>query len=66
MTPKMLQNGRFKKKQQKSFIESVLVFMTHRIALVDFGVYNFVNYSVLECLESMVPLKPRILKLTVP
>ena len=42
-------------------IESVLDFMTHRIALVDLGGYNFVNYSVFECLEPMVPLKPWIL-----
>ena len=32
--------------------------MTHRIATVDFRVYNFVNYSDFECLEPMVPLKP--------
>ena len=36
-------------------------FMTHRIALVDFGVYNFANYLVFECLEPMVLLKPWIL-----
>ena len=28
---------------------------------MDFGVYNFVNYSVFECLETMVPLKLWIL-----
>ena len=31
-------------------IETVFGIMTYRIALVDFGVYNFVNYSVFECL----------------
>ena len=47
-------------------IKSVLVFMTHRIALVDFRVYNFVNYSDFEGLEPMVPLKPWILTVLVP
>ena len=67
--PMLMDKTRHKSVQRLGCHSSTGQFVPFSNALVDFRVYNFVNYSDFECLEpmpmvSMVPLKPWILTVT--